>query len=68
MANVDARLDVKVLDNKLKVIANFVPAQGNGQKLSVEDVLSTLESMGIITGINNAAYPPFFSEERQLRF
>ncbi len=53
MANVDAKLNVKVFDNKLKVIANFIPAQGDGQNMSVEDVLSTLESMGIRTGINN---------------
>ena len=51
MQNVDAAVKLKVSDNKMRVIGNYIPAHGEGQNLSVEEVMQQLQSMDITTGI-----------------
>ena len=51
MIGSDAALEIKVADNKMKVTANYTPPFGDGASLTVEDVISQLESMGITTGL-----------------
>jgi len=47
----DAKIEFRVSDNKMKVVANYVPARGTGKDVSVDEALAQLESMGVTTGI-----------------
>jgi len=53
MTNNNFNLDIKIPDNKLKVLANCTHAQSNGNNLNPEEVLSMLKSLGVNTGIKH---------------
>lgn len=53
MKKIDASVKLKVSDNKMRVIGNYIPAQGEGNNLSVDDVMQKLQSMKITTGIRS---------------
>ena len=52
MSDFDAKVDIKIADNKMKVTANYFPAKGSGKDICLEDVLSKIESLGVNTGID----------------
>ena len=53
MADFDAKVDIVIADNNMKVTANYFPAKGMGNDICLEDVLSKIESYGVNTGINH---------------
>ena len=67
MRDRDAQFDYKISGKNLKVIANFTPVQGNGKNLSVEEVLSNLESKGVNTGINKEIIERMCQSQKLLR-
>lgn len=48
----DEVMDVFISDDKMHAIARFIPPSTGGRKLSKEDMLQLMKSIGIIKGIN----------------
>ena len=53
MSDVDASIEIKIAPNGIKATANYIPPQGEGKVLTVEDVLSKLDSLGVTDGIKH---------------
>ncbi|MBN1293414.1 MAG: DUF342 domain-containing protein [Candidatus Latescibacteria bacterium] len=53
MPNVDASVKFKVTDKNFKVVASYTPYYGEGNELTVDDVLRQLESLKVTHGIKH---------------
>ena len=53
MSDVDANIEITIAPNRIKATANYIPPQCEGKKLTVEDVLSKLDSLGVAYGIEH---------------
>ncbi len=67
MSENDAKIEIRVSDNKMKVTANFFPAHGAGEDLAVEDVIERLDELGVNTGINHENIMAMLDNERPSR-
>ena len=66
ITNMDASIRIKVASNRMKVTANYTPASGEGKKLTLDNVLSQLESMRINTGIKSEKISQMSESERPI--
>jgi len=66
MTDMDATIKIKVSANKMRAIATYIPAGGEGKKLTPEEVVSTLKSMSIITGIKHDTIRKMCESERPM--
>ena len=53
MKKIDASVKLKVSESRMRVIGNYIPAYGEGNNLSVDDVMQQLHSLEITTGIRS---------------
>ena len=67
MSSNDAKIDIKISDNKMKVIANYVPPLGAGNELTVEDVIEKLHSVGVTTGIHKENIKTISESDKPIR-
>ena len=51
MSELDAKIEIKIADNKMRVTANYFPARGTGEDLASDSVHTQLEDMNVRIGI-----------------
>ena len=67
MPDIDAQIELKIADNRMKVIANYSPPVGIGMELSVDDVIEKLTDLGVTTGISRDNISSICTSERPMR-
>jgi uncharacterized protein len=52
MADSDASLTISIVNNNMRATVEYIPAEGSGKALTVEDVVARLSEAGVVAGIH----------------
>lgn len=67
MPDNDAKIEIKISDNKMKVIANYFPPSGGGEGLNPSDVIEKLTDAGVTVGFQHENINSMCLSERPMR-
>ena len=52
---INGTVQVRIVDNDMKAVADFYPPSKNGRDVTVDDVMDTLTSLDVVFGINRGS-------------
>ena len=67
MSDSDAKIEIKVSDNKLKATATYLPPKADGDFMKKDDVLARLSELNVTVGINEDNIISIVTSDRPLR-